>query len=185
MSDNVDGGRPTRKRKQVQSMNAQLSSETTSEWFNQFKATLADSKAGDGKQATQVELFFTDPVGLIKTSQVGVSGTNGHAEMNALDAIFKLHGYDQGKCATILDSGITVKCEAKPCCVRCSVVLGGIGAGAETDNTKKINKTMGQTQWVVSQKLAEILATYLGVSEWEIKNIHNLAGRDITVKKPK
>jgi cytidine deaminase len=81
---------------------------------------------------------------------------HGHAEMDAL------HKFWTDICAKDLTTFISyrkkIQCESKPCCVRCSAVLGLLGIEALDEDTRKTRSTMGSTEWAVTPDVRELLA---------------------------
>jgi hypothetical protein len=79
----------------------------------------------------------------------------GHAEMKALVDILA----DAKSLDAIKDDKTvkTVECTGKPCCYRCSIVLGLLGFKAKDDKTMKTKSGMGGTQWYMAPDLATAL----------------------------
>ncbi|MEL6998531.1 MAG: hypothetical protein AAFP68_09750, partial [Pseudomonadota bacterium] len=98
---------------------------------------------------------------LIGSIRYGGSSTSVcHAEMDALNDILIGNGDDLQ--AVIAHADKKVECEAKPCCYRCSVVLGLLGFAPFDEKTLKTAKGMGQTQWVLPSPLKEELGKIYG-----------------------
>jgi hypothetical protein len=57
---------------------------------------------------------------------------------------------------------LEVECESKPCCRRCSAILGLLDAKAATNKTKKSTKNMGSTEWTLAPDLRKLLTDLLG-----------------------
>jgi hypothetical protein len=81
---------------------------------------------------------------------------HGHAEMDAL------HKFWTEICVEDLTVFVSyqkkIQCESKPCCVRCSAVLGLLGIEALDPDTKKTRATMGSTEWAVTSEVRDLLA---------------------------
>jgi hypothetical protein len=79
----------------------------------------------------------------------------GHAEMKALADILA----GEKSLDAIIKNTVakTVECTAKPCCYRCSIVLGLLGFKAKDDKTMKTKSGMGGTQWYMASDLATAL----------------------------
>ncbi len=144
-------------------------------WEN-FNATAAVGKDGDGSEATDAELQLTSngiswkipgktnaPAKFIYTGTAGLQATAyedsakgvcGHAEMAALHRLIYLfdtynHNFDNA-------TNRIVFCTSKPVCCRCSVVLGFLNFGA-SGTTLKSKYPMGSTEWGTSSKVQEFL----------------------------
>ncbi len=90
----------------------------------------------------------------------GSSQSPYHAEMDALEAALKAKG---GRLEELVKSADkTVHCTAKPCCYRCSVVLGLLGFRARDANTTKAPSGMGSTEWTLPSTLKACLAVEYG-----------------------
>lgn len=107
-----------------------------------------------GTTATAVTLYM----GVIPYA--GSSASTSHAEMDALNDI--LIGMGDSLDDVIAYPNKTVDCTAKPCCYRCSIILGLLGFSARTGGTKKTRRGMGQTQWVLPSPLREKIAERWG-----------------------
>ena len=93
----------------------------------------------------------------------------GHAEMDALKQLIILCGYDAVRFTTVLGRGVTVGCTEKPCCYRCSCMLGALGIVA-TSGTKKSSKSMGSTQWgSLGPDERAFIEAYLGIKKGSIE----------------
>jgi len=110
--------------------------------FDDFGAGLSSETKGGGSTTAVV-------LRIGRRAFNGSSGA-GHAEMNALnDALETLGSLGAIRAAR----SKTVACTAKPCCYRCSIVLGLLGFRAHSQHTKKTRSGMGSTQWVLPQPL--------------------------------
>lgn len=145
-------GRP--KRNKVVKIQAQAS--TIASGYAAFEAE-ESSDSGDGSQSTAVTLWVSGK------PYEGATGVGGHAEMNALLKVLA----DLGDLDTVIATGgKTVECTAKPCCYRCSVVLGLLGFSAHSDDTTKTRSGMGGTQWAMPADLKRaVMAKYGDVGE--------------------
>lgn len=119
--------------------------------WEQFAAE-ETKKKGDGISTCKADLYFRDDIIAPKKDRwmfyPGSTGT-GHAEMNAL------HQFINDICSNNVDilelfvenKGLRIDCSAKPCCRRCSSVLGALKVIPWDNETTKTTKTMGSTQW--------------------------------------
>lgn len=85
----------------------------------------------------------------------------GHAEMDALDQFVTACGnadldpvaeYKKRK------AKLTVQCEAKDVCVRCSTVLKALGFKPKNSKTQWGDSTMDMTEWGVTAAVKKFLA---------------------------
>lgn len=86
----------------------------------------------------------------------------GHAEMAALHK-FWVHKCGKDKAIFVGAFCRVIQCEAKPCCCRCSAVLGLLSVSPLSDDTKKTRDTMGGTNWGISDELRDLLAQICAV----------------------
>jgi hypothetical protein len=101
---------------------------------------------------------------------VGKTG-EGHAEMNALRQLIILCKYDAEVFTQILRAGVTVVCIEKPCCYRCSCILGALGIVASV-GTRKNAKKMGKTQWGgLSEEDRAFIEAHLGITKYSIESL--------------
>lgn len=120
--------------------------------YNAFNA----AEASDTKSGT------TTTTAVLRIGEIPYTGAsgNGHAEMDALNDILIGNGDDLS--AVRAHAAKTVECTAKPCCYRCSVVLGLLGFAPYTAATRKTRSGMGSTQWVLPEPLRSALARVYG-----------------------
>jgi hypothetical protein len=73
----------------------------------------------------------------------GATGKCGHAEMHALwQFIRNVCKYDVDRLEDCIEWGLYIECPAKSCCVRCSIILGGLRFQSWPGSyVKKIYKT--------------------------------------------
>ena len=116
----------------------QLVKAKMSEGYQAFQAGLGNGANGDGKAKTTVSLVANGPGG-ISATYVGVSG-EGHAEINALAQLCQDQGIVNGN-VLVDDWALGLECEAKPCCCRCSAILGLLDV-VGSDKTLKCPQTM-------------------------------------------
>jgi len=142
--------------------------------FDNFNAT--ESSEGDGKNATAIKLKIG------KRVYPGATGLNhGHAEMDALYDFCKEHGDDaiaEFKKAKVK----TISCTKKPCCVKCSAIMGHLGFRPAA-GTNKTYHTMGGTEWGVDPIVKKFIAAYASVSEDTITGMGNVAQKDLIPRK--
>jgi hypothetical protein len=141
------------------------------EQWNKFSAP-RDDKSNDGAQECGAYLLYKDSAG---TAQPPIRGETvakeGHAEMNALNRFLRDQcGYDGSKLKEFQtrngdkkDPVLAIDCTAKPCCVRCSIVLGALGFWA-TPGTSKTTRAMGSTNWGMHPRAEQFLRDFLGLS---------------------
>lgn len=89
----------------------------------------------------------------------------GHAEIDALYQFFKAAGWSD---AVIGSYDLEIDCPAKPCCVRCSAILGLLGVSA-APNQRKTTGTMGKTAYGAHPDFTEYLARRLYEKETKIR----------------
>lgn len=89
----------------------------------------------------------------------GSTGSNGHAEMNALDKFMKDGGQNAAqKWASLRRArDKTVACPSKDVCLKCRRVLEGLGF-TKANGTTFGTKNMGSTEWGTSLKVRELLS---------------------------
>jgi hypothetical protein len=120
-----------------------------------YKA-FAASESEDTKSGTMTTTAILTADG---SEYTGNSG-KGHAEMDALNQMLVANGKNL---AALLElDGKTVTCTAKPCCYRCSVVLGLLGFAPSSAETKKTASGMGSTQWALPDPLGSVLKAKYG-----------------------
>lgn len=95
-------------------------------------------------------------------SSSGTSHHTGHAEMDALNALLTSHPNMMDDWPAFLALTKTIKCDTKPCCYRCSVVLGLLNFAPAGSTTRKTSSGMGQTQWVLPEPLNTHLKGHFG-----------------------
>lgn len=125
--------------------------------WNAFSA--AEGEGGDGEESCTVKLYY----GAGGSCEVcGATGQgHGHAEMDAIWKLFMdVCGGDIEKFRKYLGT-LKIECEDKPCCRRCSAILGLLKAAA-TAGTKKTSKNMGSTEWSLVPDLRRLLEGLLG-----------------------
>jgi hypothetical protein len=139
------------------------------DWIQDYwdKFVTAETKKGDGEKDCVAVLTYR---GEERGSITGVTGVEGHAEIHALSQFFRnVCKYDLATLRRYqaLNTGkkaaLQIKCTAKPCCVRCSVVLGGLGFRA-SKATYKNRSAMGQTQWVIHPNVATFYCVALSIA---------------------
>jgi hypothetical protein len=126
---------------------------------------------GDGAESCEVNLFYA--VKPVTTGYFVIKGSTGkgygHAEMHALHQLLVEIGV-----AAFDNYDVRIDCTKKPCCARCSVVLGFLGVKVANGATKKSNKCMGSTQWGVSMKVRELIKAKGGEKDFDaFCNYHN------------
>jgi hypothetical protein len=123
--------------------------------YNAFNATETDDTKS-GTTTTAAVLTIQD------IPYAGKSG-NGHAEMDALnDMLIGKGGTAEDLEEIRTTAGKTVTCTTKPCCYRCSVVLGLLGFAPSSAATRKTSSGMGSTQWVLQEPLKSVLTARYG-----------------------
>ncbi|UCC53939.1 MAG: hypothetical protein JSV68_08185 [Anaerolineaceae bacterium] len=141
--------RSTRTKKVVVHPNRQI----LREGFAAFQAQTTTQTKGGGNSTTAILTVSGIPY-------YGTSESVSHAEMDALNKLLIAHG---GSLDDIISHNVkTVACTAKPCCYRCSIVLGLLRFKAATDSTKKTESGMGSTQWVLPRPLSEKITERYG-----------------------
>jgi hypothetical protein len=126
------------------------------QWSQSIIQRSKTAKSKVSSQSTQVILWF---------GQFAVHGSTGkdagHAEMDAINQFIiacinkeldPVKEYENRK------ESLSVKCEAKPVCVRCSCVLKALGFEPKNGNTEWGSETMGSTEWEVTQAVKDFLA---------------------------
>ncbi|MGH7122030.1 MAG: hypothetical protein ACREFP_24065 [Acetobacteraceae bacterium] len=162
-----------------------------------FSAEETEDK-GDGREECQAVLYYPKDLAACtpasKIVEVGdIVGTTGqgHAEMNAITESIRKFCMT-GDAATLeqralllksyCDSGqLSIKCTAKPCCVKCSAALGALNfspitdhSGGDVSHTRKTRKTMGSTQWGgLMPDVRGIIAQYLAISLESFEELSN------------
>ncbi len=147
-------------------------------YWSEFEAPETES-GGDGAADCMATLHY-DPARTIP----GSTGT-GHAEMVALDEFIKnVCRMDRGEMGKYFDrehkrdrkgkllvspAKVRIECTAKPCCLRCSSVLGALKIGA-APGTFKTRRPMGSTQWGgLSPAVRGLICEYLEISQLSIE----------------
>lgn len=134
--------RSTRTRRVVVAPNRQV----LRQGFDAFGAETTDQTSGGGNTTTAI----------LTVSGIAYPGSSTgpcHAEMSALNDVLIRNG---GNLDDVISHNLkTVSCTAKPCCYRCSIVLGLLGFRPATPQTKKTCSGMGSTQWVLPVPLAD------------------------------
>jgi hypothetical protein len=130
---------------------------TLKQGYYDFRAEETDD-SGDGSYSTAVVLAIG--------AQSSYNGTsNGiHAEMDALNQMLTAYQGTGTLEEFISDTTKTVSCTSKPCCFRCSVVLGLFKFRPAADTTKKIKKGMGLTEWFLPEGVKTALNETYGTS---------------------
>jgi hypothetical protein len=90
----------------------------------------------------------------------------------ALNDMFMGNGEDLAD--LLARGGKTVACTAKPCCYRCSIVLGLLGFAPRTAATRKAQSGMGSTQWVLQEPLKSALTRRYGDIQTLLSNFSNV-----------
>lgn len=131
------------------------------EGYESFAASEGSKDSGDGKETTEVKLYY-GPTG--SNTVPGKSGYGkGHAEMAALYEYYsKTHGNNERRFLANV-GGTKLDCTSKPCCVRCSAILGLLGVQPYRDSTKKTQDTMGSTEWGMHPDLRNVLRNHEGI----------------------
>lgn len=155
---------PRRSTRNIANKVREPNAQTLRNGYLAFNAGEVTPQAGGGN-ATQVTLVVNG------VNYVGNSGTGVHAEMNAVAAALAAAGNLN---ALRQIAGKTVDCRAKPCCYRCSIVLGLLGFSPQTHHTTKTRRGMGQTQWVLSEALREALFEEYGNLYEALNNASNI-----------
>jgi hypothetical protein len=69
----------------------------------------------------------------------------------------------------LIGYGVEVECTEKPCCYRCSCILGALGIVAN-DGTRKSSSSMGSTQWGgLGPEERDFIELYLGIKSGSIE----------------
>jgi hypothetical protein len=163
-----------RKRKEKPT-NSPGSAEFIRSGFEKF--TAASGSEGDGSQSTQASLY----IGTKKYDGSTANG-HGHAEMDGLYQFCQDKGEDAA--ATLARYKKKVSCTSKPCCVKCSAILGHLGF-APKGATKKIYHTMGGTEWAAHADVRKLIMKITGVSEDVITGMGSVAQKDLLPLKRK
>lgn len=90
----------------------------------------------------------------------GFSKSTSHAEIDALNKILTDKHWSLDELIAVQNK--TVKCEQKPCCYRCSIVLGLLGFQPVSNTTRKTASGMGQTQWTLPTPLGDEMRAKYG-----------------------
>lgn len=120
---------------------------------------------GDGAQDCVALLTYN---GAETGSIAGVTGVEGHAEIHALSQFFRnvckydLPTFQKYQALNIKKVALQIQCTSKPCCVKCSVVLGGLGFRA-SENTYKNPIAMGKTEWVIHPNVIKFYCMALSI----------------------
>ena len=147
-------------------------------YWSEFEAPETEA-GGDGAADCMATLYY-HPAGTIP----GSTGT-GHAEMVALDEFIRKicrmdpnemrkyfdreHKRDRKGNLLVSPAKVRIECTAKPCCLRCSSVLGALKIGA-MPGTFKTRRSMGSTQWGgLSPAVRGLICEYLEISQLSIE----------------
>jgi hypothetical protein len=143
------------------------------EGFVNFQA-VSTNDAGDGSEECTVTLHYTGG------SVEGKTGNgHGHAEMDALHQLWA------DVCNKDVDTFLTysrnlkLDCTDKPCCVKCSTVLGWMGVVPRTTATKKTPYTMGKTSWNVSTDVLNLIREVTRVPTDAFQQFANMSQSDV------
>jgi tRNA(Arg) A34 adenosine deaminase TadA len=122
-------------------------------------------RVNDGNQDCVAYIAYRDSDIATTKWIVGSTGKGaGHAEMHALTQ-FVTNECD-GKVSKFKEYakyGIEVMCEAKPCCLYCSAILGMLRIKPWDHCTTKSDKRMGSTQWAINMSLRTFMSEYTGI----------------------
>jgi hypothetical protein len=149
----------TRKQNYTTEQLSRIAAEQLETGYDAFKAT-ETSASGSLTQDCQASLTY------VLTNETTSDHTDGdtkngrgHAEMDAI------HQFSVNKCrkdlATFTGATKSVSCTDRPCCVRCSAVMGLLSIRAET-GTMKTRSTKGSTEWCVSPDVRDLLRQVTG-----------------------
>lgn len=141
---------------------------------SQLRAGYAAFRAVETKDTKSGTQDTTATLSVSGISYVGSSKSPGHAEMDALNDI--LIGNGDSLDDVIAHDNKTVSCTAKPCCFKCSIVLGLLGFGPASGATLKTRSGMGGTQWVLQSPLKEKIEERYGDIVDYFYNIPNFNG---------
>lgn len=154
--DDVQPRRSTRKRR-LSYTPGQLSDIAQDQFvlgFDNFD--VSEKKSDNSDQDCQATILYRiPPRGRWRRIEGSTGEGHGHAEMDALHKLWV--GVCGEDFAIYSGYSLAVECLAKPCCCRCSAVLGLLGISA-TKGTYKTRATMGSTEWGVSREVRELLA---------------------------
>ena len=170
-----EGGRGTRRSQRKQAKRRREDERTLlDEGYAKF--TAREHTHGDGKLACKVILHVDlidgeEAVDGIRDGYAGATGKGeGHAEMNALQQIveaFNSSVDDFGKYS------FRIECLEKSCCVRCSAVMGLIGATPVGRTYKSPESFLGGGSWALTPTLRAFLAKYLGMTEEDLMSLNS------------
>lgn len=146
----VEDGRPRRRQTQRKTVSRAM----LAAWWADFPPAAVSKTKSSGGETTSVTL-------VIAGTQFSASSGAGHAEMRALTNYIQSGGTVATLLALDSDDKV-VQCEEKPCCAKCSAILGLLGFSGSA-RTKKTKSTMGSTQWALPPVLREALESELNV----------------------
>ena len=145
------------------------------DWDDKWDAFSAEetSDKGDGKMDCKAILYYAKDVTDTSQGYIQIFGEtgSGHAEMNALDEFIRtICGSKSATLSTYCAAGaLFIECTTKPCCCRCSAILGALSVRPSSSDTKKTKAPMGSTQWGgLSPTVRDVIATYLGTCSEDI-----------------
>ena len=163
---------PRRNRQVVVSLDPTLPRRLIAEGYASFNAI--ESEHGDGSQSTSVTLYWNN----LKIS--GSTGNfQGHAEMDALTGFLNLTCDKNKETFKKLVGQCSISCTAKPCCVRCSSLLGLLGIRPFGNKTKKTRRAMEQTNYVLPKRLIEAIAYAIGQPEEVVRKITDVPIKNV------
>lgn len=118
----------------------------------------------DGEESCTATLTATDRANK-SVKYLGETGKGaGHAEIHALVQFLKAISYS---ITAFDDYNLTITCLSKPCCKRCSAVMGLLKIAA-TGGTYKSSKSMGSTSYSLPPDVRQFLAKRLVTTEQKI-----------------
>lgn len=151
--------------------------------YTNFKAQEVGPNEGDGTQSCDATLYYLPAGaggGVWSNAKGSTADHNGHAEMAAIFNFWV--NVCQENYATFSGATKRIECTSKPCCVRCSAILGLLLIARQSTATKKTSYTMGGTQWVLVEKLRQLLALATGKPATIFNHCHEYKGVN---KKPR
>lgn len=131
-----------------------------------------EDPASDGEESCVATIYDrTRP----KATYPGATGKGaGHAEMHGLLQL--LQACEKGGRSLedlLLNEEVEVLCVDKPCCARCSVILGLLGVKARKGTTKT-KFTMGSTSYSIADELKQFIMETFGYTEGAVEYIFNI-----------
>ena len=119
----------------------------------------------DGNESCKATLTSTHQKTRDVVKYTGETGKEaGHAEIHALLQFLKAISFS----VTAFDEyNLTITCLSKPCCKRCSAVMGLLKIAA-SDGTYKSAKSMGSTSYSLPPSVRQFLATKLSTTDQKI-----------------